>query len=535
MTGPPQHRPDDDPGLAEPGPARRAATRRAAGHAGARRRGGRAGGRRRGDGVDRRLDGGRGRRHRGDQPRVPRGRPQRGPRPGAGAAAVGGPTAGGPGAAAPAPGTTAAPSPPAGSPARARVARRRPRPRGADVPQRERGAVVDAVAVLEGGHGVEHPGDERARIGGRGRDQVEQPLLAEPPGRARGVGQAVGEEQQCVAAAQRAGHLGALRAGHGAQQQAVTADRLDRAGRLDAERQRVAAGGQRHGDAVGGLAQYRADHGHERELVPLAQGLVDDVEHGGGLAVVAGGRLGRMAHERRQRGGLDPLAGDVAHEDHQAAVDREDVVEVAADLGLRDARAVHRRELPALRRGQAVGQQAGLERLGAIVGAGPLGLGLDARRHGLPAGRVGTAAGPGLLLARPGAEHRERPGEGHEHHPHDVVGAEEEAVPGAAGDGQGQREDGDGEHLPRPRDRGERQRGQHVRRREDDRRARDDVDDDQRQVEADRQDDRPGGRGPAAPGTHLRAGAAWVAARRWHRRQPSHAPAPRTTPGARGG
>ena len=319
--------------------ARRAGPRRGGlATPGARRRRARAGGRRRGHRVDRRLDRGRGAGHRRHQPRVPRGRPQRGPRPGAGAAAVGGPTAGGPGAAA-RPRTTAR-SVAARGIARAGTASRRPAPPSRAPTYRSASAARSSTPspCLEGGDGVEHPGDERARIGRRGRDEVEQPLLAEPPGRARGVRQAVGEEQQRVAAAQRAGHLGALRAGHGAQQQAVTADRLDRAARLDAERQRVAAGGQRHGDAVGGLAQYRADHGHERELVPLAQGLVDDVEHGGGLVVVAGGRLGRMAHERRQRGGLDPLAGDVAHEDHQAAVDREDVVEVAADLGLRDAR-----------------------------------------------------------------------------------------------------------------------------------------------------------------------------------------------------
>ena len=75
-------------------------------------------------------------------------------------------------------------------------------------------------------------------------------------------------------------------------------------------------------------------------------------------------------------------------------------------------------------------------------------------------------------LARPRAEHRERAGERHEQHAHHVVGAEQEAVPGAAGDREREREDGHGEDLAGRGHGGERQRREHVRRRQDDRGAR---------------------------------------------------------------
>ena len=61
-----------------------------------------------------------------------------------------------------------------------------------------------------------------------------------------------------------------------------------------------------------------------------------------------------------------------------------------------------------------------------------------------------------------------------------------------------------------------------------------DVDADEHHLERDRQDDRAGGRDPAATGAHLRAGAASVAARRRHGRTvPRPGPAD-NAPGAPG-
>ena len=71
-----------------------------------------------------------------------------------------------------------------------------------------------------------------------------------------------------------------------------------------------------------------------------------------------------VAHERGERGGGDALAGHVA-EEHEvaAAVGGHDVVEVAADLGALLAGLVGRGAAPAGQLRQALGQQAGLERV----------------------------------------------------------------------------------------------------------------------------------------------------------------------------
>ena len=111
-----------------------------------------------------------------------------------------------------------------------------------------------------------------------------------------------------------------------------------------------------------GLHQ-RAHRGHQRQPRLLAQHLVDEREHARRARVEAGGHPRRVAHQRGQRGRLDALAGHVAEHDEMAGGDGQDVVEVAADVGAALARLVRRVGLPAGQLGQALRQQARLQRV----------------------------------------------------------------------------------------------------------------------------------------------------------------------------
>ena len=125
----------------------------------------------------------------------------------------------------------------------------------------------------------------------------------------------------------------------------------------------MARRGDRDRGAVAVGRDERAHGGHQRQSRLLAQHLVDERQHARGPRVEAGGHAGRVAHQRGQGGRLDALAGHVAEHDQVAALDRQDVVEVAAHVGVALAGLVSRARLPARQLGQALRQQARLQRV----------------------------------------------------------------------------------------------------------------------------------------------------------------------------
>ena len=90
--------------------------------------------------------------------------------------------------------------------------------------------------------------------------------------------------------------------------------------------------GDAQGAVLGGL-DPRAHRGADLAAVGVgAQGGVQPRQHRSRRALVHRGRAHRVARQRRDRGRLRALAGDVADDDHPPVADAEDVVEVAADL-----------------------------------------------------------------------------------------------------------------------------------------------------------------------------------------------------------
>ena len=120
----------------------------------------------------------------------------------------------------------------------------------------------------------------------------------------------------------------------GAEQRAELADGLDRARAAQHERQRVPAAAQRHPRAAGADRELAVGDGAEAVVVArVAQRAVQQRQDGARARLVCRGRAERVAGERGHRGGLRPLAADVADQRRDAvAAGAEEVVEVAADL-----------------------------------------------------------------------------------------------------------------------------------------------------------------------------------------------------------
>ena len=148
------------------------------------------------------------------------------------------------------------------------------------------------------------------------------------------LGDAVRVEDDQLAGRELDRHVGQHRLDLGAEQRPEPADRLDRAGRAQHERQRVPAAGERHAGAARVQLEVAEGDGAEAAVVArLAQRAVQMGEDGGRPRLVLGGRAQRVARERGDRRRLRALAADVADQRGDPAVARgEHVVEVAADL-----------------------------------------------------------------------------------------------------------------------------------------------------------------------------------------------------------
>ena len=148
------------------------------------------------------------------------------------------------------------------------------------------------------------------------------------------LGDAVRVEDDQLAGRELDRHVGQHRLDLGAEQRPEPADRLDRAGRAQHERQRVPAAGERHAGAARVQLEVAEGDGAEAAVVArLAQRAVQMGEDGGRPRLVLGRRAQRVARERGDRRRLGPLpqTSPISAATRPSPA-REDVVEVAADL-----------------------------------------------------------------------------------------------------------------------------------------------------------------------------------------------------------
>ena len=160
---------------------------------------------------------------------------------------------------------------------------------------------------------------------------VAEDLLAPAPD----LGDAVGVEDEHVAAVERDGDVGQQRLDVGAEQRAEAPDRGHAAVGVHDERQRMAAARQLEADPVAPDPQVGVTDGAEAALVAglVAQRAVQQREDAGRADLVGRRGAHRVAGERGHRGGVRALALDVADQRRPRAVaGREQVVEVAAEL-----------------------------------------------------------------------------------------------------------------------------------------------------------------------------------------------------------
>ena len=137
------------------------------------------------------------------------------------------------------------------------------------------------------------------------------------------------------------------------------------------------------GDRVAvALLEAHAHGGAQTAVLRVGgQRVVQAPQDRAGLGLVGRCRAHRVPRHRRDRRGVRALAGDVADDDHPAALDREQVVEVAADLRRLPGRAEARGDRQPRQVGEPRRQQAALQRHGD-VGAGGVDAGVLHRDAG---------------------------------------------------------------------------------------------------------------------------------------------------------
>ncbi len=236
-----------------------------------------------------------------------------------------------------------------------------------------------------------------------------QALLAEALDRADGVEHAVGEQHEHVAGLEVDRRALPVVDRVGAEHRGELADRAHLAVAHE-QRQRMAGADElrRRRAGVAVAQQHRGDRA-QRHLVAREQLVVERADRVERVVEQRRGGAQRVARQAGQRRRRRAAARHVADDRQPASVDRDRVVEVAADPVLVARRAIQRRRRPAGHARQAAGQQARLQRARDVRALGVQARVLDRRagaaRELLGERDVGLAEAP----ARFGADERQRP------------------------------------------------------------------------------------------------------------------------------
>ncbi len=171
-------------------------------------------------------------------------------------------------------------------------------------------------------------------LGAGTRQELEQVALAEDVVRRAGVGEPVGVEEHRVPRIEHGPRGGEVDLRAHAEQRARHRQLLGPSAGSEHERRRMAAGGHVELQPISSLGRHRERGGEEaigRRGAVAQRGAVEPAQHC--RRVEAGHRADRVAGQRGERRRARPLAAHVSDRDPPAAgVDRERVVEVAADL-----------------------------------------------------------------------------------------------------------------------------------------------------------------------------------------------------------
>ena len=189
--------------------------------------------------------------------------------------------------------------------------------------------------AVEGDHGLLDGARDLARRRPREPGQQRpQPLLAEHLALAPRLDHAVGVEHQRVARRELGLLVVHAHLGEGAQDGARPPERLDLAPGPDHQRQGVARArhGRGHRRAADGEARVRDGREAVLQAALGDDRLVQALQGGARLGLIAGERAQAVAQQRGERRRLDPLAAHVADHRHAGRAGGEEVVEVAADL-----------------------------------------------------------------------------------------------------------------------------------------------------------------------------------------------------------
>ena len=218
-------------------------------------------------------------------------------------------------------------------------------------PHREDGHVVGRGVGGEAFDRALDAGGHRAGRQPRARGQdVGQAVVAEHAAALAALGDAVGDAEQDIARVQHDGLLDEFEVVHHAEQRLRVGGGLDGAVRAQPQRQRVSGADHAQlGAAVRLRPQLAVEQGEEAAAGAFVEDRgVEALQDRGAAEALAGEQAQRVAGQAGDGGGLGARAAHVADGEAPAALaDREEVVEVAADLVALAGRAVDDLDLDA--------------------------------------------------------------------------------------------------------------------------------------------------------------------------------------------